>query len=438
MSTRKPLVHALLSAAAAVGFALSASPTFAAEKIVFWNNWDGSRTAQLRSILNEFEKQNPQYVVENVTLSSDTTAQRMLTAVASGDVPDLYMTQANDFPKWAGLGAFRPLDDLVARDGLKLDEIFYAGGIEGSRFDGKLIQFPFKVPTSLMIWYNKELFQKAGLDPDNPPKTWKELEEAAAKTTVRKGDVISQLGVNICLNCSTGSGSENAFIEWLSRNGGEVLTPDAKGVAFDSPQGLDTLKWMLGFSQRTAGGWPNAVRQFGSTFKDLRPSFYAGKMAMIMDGPFLYNIMAKDAPQMLDKVGVFVAPINSDNPQATERYLAYGTPGYAIPKGAKNREGAWKLLQFIGGGSGACTFFTVQKRVDSPLRNCKVDVPEAFAAAFKANGDLVQSRQAPSAFQQVHVRLQQMQEAVLLGNQTPEDALKTAATDVKAILARTN
>ncbi|MBX3537722.1 MAG: ABC transporter substrate-binding protein [Chelatococcus sp.] len=429
---------ALSVAAAAIGLAATMTPTNAAEKIVFWNNWDGSRAPQLRSVLDQFEKQNPGYTVENVTLSSDTTAQRMLTAVASGDVPDLYMTQANDFPKWAGLGAFRPLDDLVARDGLKLDEIFFSGGIEGSRYGDKLIQFPFKVPTSLMIWYNKDLFEKAGLDPDRPPKTWKELEDAAAKTTIRDGAVISQLGLNICLNCATGSGSENAFIEWLSRNGGEVLTADAKDVAFDSPEGLDTLKWMQGFSNRTAGSWQNAVRQFGSTFKDQRPSFYMGKMAMIMDGPFLYNIMAKDAPQMLDKVGAFVAPINGDNKDATQRYLAYGTPGYAIPAKAKHPEGAWKLLKFIAAGEGACQFFTMQQRVDTPLRNCKVDVPPQFVAAFKANGDLVQSRQAPSSFQQIHVRLQQMQEAVLLGKETPEAALKSAATDVKAILARTN
>lgn len=437
MPVRRLPIRALMSAAVVAGLAIAA-PAFAQEKIVFWNNWDGSRAPQLRSVLDEFEKQNPGYVVENVTLSSDTTSQRMLTAVASGDVPDLYMTQANDFPKWAGLGALMPLDDLVARDGMNLDEIFYSGGIQGSRYDGKLIQFPFKVPTSLMIWYNKELFEKAGLDPANPPKTWKELQDAAAKTTIRDGDVISQLGLNICLNCSTGSGSENAFIEWLSRNGGEVLSEDAKDVAFDSPQGLEVLNWMLSFSEETTGNWQNAVRQYGSTFKDLRPSFYSGKMAMIMDGPFLYNIMAKDAPHMLDKVGVFVSPINGDNPDAKERYLAYGTPGYAIPAGSKNSEGAWKLLKFIAAGEGGCQFFTMQKRADSPLRNCKVEVPEAFAAVFAANGDLVQSRKAPSSFQQVHIRLQQMQEAVLLGNQTPEDALKAAAADVKAILARTN
>lgn len=408
-------------------------------KITFWNNWDGSRAAQLRSTLDEFERRNPGIKVENVTLSSDTTAQRMLTALASGAVPDLYMTQANDFPRWASLGALQPIDAFVQKDGMDLDKVFFKSSIEGSKWDGKLIQFPFKVPTSLMIWYNKKLFQQAGLDPNNPPKTWEQLEDAARKTTIADGNVIKQLGINICLNCNTGAGSENTFIEWLSRNNGDVLTADAKKPAFNSPAGLETLKWMQGFAERTTGNWSNAVRQFGTTWKDLRPAFYTGRMAMVMDGPFLYNIIGNDAPQMLDDIGVFLAPVNGQNPKARERYLAYGVPGYGIPKGAKNPDAAWKLLKFIAADdAGACHFFRLQKRADTPLRDCKTEVPAGFAKVFAENGDLVEAPQAPASFQQIHVRLQQMQESVLLGKQTPEEALKAAEADVAQILSRTN
>jgi multiple sugar transport system substrate-binding protein len=426
---------AMLAVTGLVGGVAAQQP----QTIVFWNNWDGSRTAQLRAILDEFEKRNPGLKVENVTLSSDTTAQRMLTALASGAVPDLYMTQANDFPRWAGLGALQPLDDLVKRDGVDLDKLFFKSSIDGSRWNGRLIQYPFKVATSLMVWYNKDLFRKAGLDPDKPPRTWAELEDAAKKTTIINNGVVEQLGINICLNCNTGAGSENPFIELLSRNGGNVLTADAKGVAFDSQQGLDTLRWMVGFSERTAGGWPNAVRQFGTTWKDLRPSFYAGKMAMMLDGPFLWNILANDAPAMQEKVGVFLLPTNDGNPAARQRFLAYGVPGYGIPRGAKNVEGAWSLLKFIGSQeAGACAFFRMQKRADTPLRDCQVEVPAAVADVFRANAELVEAPVAPTSFQQVHVRIQQMQEAALLGKQTPEEAIKAAADDVRRILARTN
>src|SRR5690606_10611191 len=101
---------------------------------------------------------------------------------------------------WASLGALMSLDDYVARDALDLDSILYSSSIEGSRYNGELIQLPFKIPTSLAVWYNRELFTEAGLDPDNPPQTWQELETAALALTKRDGDVITQHGFNVCIN----------------------------------------------------------------------------------------------------------------------------------------------------------------------------------------------------------------------------------------------
>ena len=410
--------------ALALSVLLSGTAIAQDQTVVFWNNWDGSRAEQLRTVLDAFEAQHPGIKVENVTLTSSTTAQRMLAAVASGEVPDLYMTASNDVSQWAGLGALAPID---------LDGLFYTSSIEGSRYDGKLIQLPFKIPTSLAIWYNRSLFEEAGLDPDNPPKTWKELEAAALALTKRDGDVITQHGLNICINCTTAA--ENAFNEWLSRNGGALLTADGKDVAFDTPEGVQTLQWMVDFSNNTSGSWSNAVEQYGGTFSEVRPSFYTGKVAMLMDGPFLYNIMRAEAPEAAENVGVFVAPINGDNPEAKQRYVGYGVPGYGIPTGAKNPDGAWELLKFISAEmDGACTFFQMQGRPDSPLRDCKTDVPERLVAPLNENINLVEAAVSPPGFPEVHKRIQEMQESALLGNETPEDAIASAAADIRAML----
>ena len=255
-----------LVALSAAGIAQAAA---ADVTISFWNNWDGNRAQQLRSVLDEFERENPGIKVNNVTLSTDTVTQRMLAAVASGSVPDLYMPSATAIMKWASLDALTPLNDYVARDKLDLRNLFYEGAVDGSTFDGKLLQLPFKAPTSLEIWYNKDLFRQAGLDPESPPRTWKELEVAATKLTKRNGDVILQLGLNLCIVCNTGP--ENPYIEWLSRNNGLLLTPDGRDVAFDRPEGVQTLQWMVDFSNRTAGSWTNAVRQFGTSTKTCGP-----------------------------------------------------------------------------------------------------------------------------------------------------------------------
>lgn len=433
------LVKGTLATAGMVAASLLSSTALMAEQrtVVFWNNWDGTREAQLEEVLGRFEAAHPDIKVENVTLTSSTTTQRMLAALASGDVPDLYMTASNDVSQWASLGALQGLDDYVARDGLALDTVFYPSSIEGSRYDGKLIQLPFKVPTSLAVWYNRDLFTEAGLDPDNPPKTWKELEDAATRLTKTDGNVINQLGFNVCINCTTAA--ENAFVEWLSRNGGSLFTPDGKTVAFDGKEGIETLQWMVDFSNTTSGSWGAAVEQFGNTFPEVRPSFYAGKVAMMMDGPFLYNIMRADAPDMLDKVGVFVAPINGDNPDAKERFTAYGVPGYGIPSGAKNPDDAWEVLKFIAADmDGACAFFQMQGRPDSPLAECKAETPERLAAPLAENIALVEAAVSPPGFPEIHKRIQQMQEAALLGNESVEEAIANAAADVQDMLDSRN
>lgn len=418
----------------AVASALLMPAAASAEDITlaFWNNWDGSRADQLRGILDEFERENPGIKVENVTLTNVTTTQRMLAAVASGDVPDLYMTSANAMSQWASLGAFVPLDDFVKKDNIDLSATFYESGIVGSTYDGKLLQFPFKATSPLAIWYNKDLFREAGLDPENPPKTWQELEDAAVKLTKRNGDVITQLGLNVCTECG---GAENMFNEWSSRNNATLFKDGGTKVAFDSPEGIATLKWMVDFSNKTAGSWDNAVKAFGTNYKDLRPAFYAGKLAMMMDGPYLLNIMRTDAPAMLDKVGVFVTPVNGANADAKQVFNGYGVGGYAIPNGAKHPEESFKLLKFLTmSDKGACAFFSLQKRPDSPMRACQAGLEGPLAPALIANKDVTVAQDTPAAYPKIMKRIQDMQQNALLGKQTPEEAIAAAAADAQQML----
>jgi multiple sugar transport system substrate-binding protein len=404
--------------------------------VTFWNVWGGTRAPILRALLDDFEAQNPGIRVENVTLDGQTSMQRMLTAIAGGQPPDLYMTGSRDLAMWADLGAFMALDEYVARDGLDLTEHLFEPTIVGSMHDGQLIQLPFKITSSMMIWFNKDHFEAAGLDPENPPRTWAELEEAAAALTIMNGDVIEQLGFNICIQCSVGP--EDAFVEWLSRNGGRIVTEDNSDIAFDDERGIETLTWMVEFADNTTGGWGNMVQQYGSTWNDQRPAFYAGRVSMLHDGPWFLDILRQNAPDMLDRVGVFLAPINADNPDAEQRYLAHGTPGYAIPRGARNPDAAWEVLKFIAlADDGACEFFMQQARTDTPLVNCGDAASAAenpFLDTFMENVDLIESINPPPVYAQIARRLLDMQESALLGQETPEEAIRSAAEELRRVM----
>jgi len=411
--------------------------TAAAQTISFWNVWGGTRAPILRALLDQFEAQNPGIRVENVTLDGQTSMQRMLTATAGGQPPDLYMTGSRDLAMWADLGALLPLDAYVARDGIDLRDYLFEPTIAGSMHNGQLIQLPFKITSSMMIWFNKDHFREAGLDPENPPQTWAEFEAAAKALTKVRGNVIEQLGFNICIQCT--AGPEDAYVEWLSRNGGRIVTEDNSDIAFDDERGIETLRWMVEFANNTTGGWNTMVQQFGSSWNDQRPAFYAGRISMHHDGPWFLDILRQNAPEMLDKVGVFLAPINGANPDARQRYLAHGTPGYAIPRGAANPDAAWELLKFMTlSQEGACEFFIQQARTDTPLVNCgdeSITTGNPFYETFMANVDLIESINPPPTYAQIARRLLEMQESALLGRETPEEAVRRAAADLRRVMA---
>jgi ABC-type glycerol-3-phosphate transport system substrate-binding protein len=252
------------------------------------------------------------------------------------------------------------------------------------------------------------------------------------KLTKVDGSVVSQLGLNVCTECG---GSENMFGEWLSRNNGQLFNADGTKPAFDSPEGLATLKYMIEVSNKQTGSYESAVKAFGNNYKDLRPAFYAGKLAMVFDGPYLLNIIKTDAPNILDRTGVFLMPVNGANPQAKQVFNGYGVGGYAIPTASKHPKEAFKLLKFLAmSDKGACAFFTMQGRPDSPYRDCKAGLEGPLADTLIANKDVTVARVTPPAYPKIMARIQQMQQNALLGKQTPEEALKTASADVQKIL----
>ena len=421
----------------AAGQSAASAPAASSEPVtvVFWNVWGGTRAPLLREILDKFEATHPGIKVENVTLDGSTDTQKMLTAIAGDTPPDIYMTHTNDLSMWANLHAFKPLNDYVKRDNLDLS-YFYPGTMQGSTFQDQIIQLPFKVSSSLLIWYNKKLFAEAGLDPENPPKTWQELEDAAVKLSKMNGNVIEQAGLNICINCL--NGPEDPFNVWLSRNGGSIMTDDGADIAFDSPEGIATMQWMDSFMKKTVGGYDNFVAQFGTDFPDNRPAFYAGKLAMTMDGPWFLDILRKEAPGFEDSVGVFLAPINGDNPNAEQRYIAYGVPGYAIPQNAPHPDEAWEVLKYIT-MEGGCDFFTRQDRVDHPSSQCvdeKAKQNNPFFDTFQSSLNVLQVRLGPPAYSKIQQRFKEMEEAVLMGQVAPEEGVRQAAADSRDLLQK--
>lgn len=108
--------------------------------------------------------------------------------------------------------------------------------------------YSFPLPTgggiSGQYYWNKKVVADAGLDPNAALVTWQEVEEAARAVTVK-----DDLGLQVNF---TGMGANvNNFVEWLHTSNGRLIAEDAKTIAFNSLEGVQTLEWMLNFQKRS-------------------------------------------------------------------------------------------------------------------------------------------------------------------------------------------
>jgi len=185
--------------------------------------------------------------------------------------PDIYLTSIVEFPAHCDVGAYLPLDDVI-------DEV---SGIPENLLDpfyrdGKLYAIPGSVGT-YSFWYNKEIFEKAGLDPNKPPKDWNELLDYAQK--IKENTDAYPLGLNL------GRPEDMTQLLFSHVYFSATNTPfvDKKGKAlFNSPEGIKAVQFIVDLVNKYKVTQPNPEEY---TKGDLRILFANGKIAMTFDLP---------------------------------------------------------------------------------------------------------------------------------------------------------
>ena len=160
-------------------------------------NVGGAVAELIEKLTQEFNQQNPDVVVSAVyTGNYDETVTKIQTAIQGGNPPDLFVSLATQRFTMADTQMAMPLDDLIAadEDGQAYIDDFIDGFMLDSYVEGKIYSIPFQRSTMVM-YYNKDAFKEAGLDPEAPPANWPELVDYATKLTNDK-----RFGVGIALN----------------------------------------------------------------------------------------------------------------------------------------------------------------------------------------------------------------------------------------------
>jgi len=174
----------LLTAALAGAALFTAVPSYAVTEIQWWHAMTGALGDQVNLIADDFNASQSDYKVVPVYKGgyADTMAAG-IAAYRAGNAPDiLQVFEVGTATMMAAKGAVLPVYKLMEQTGNKLDMSAYMPAVASYYSDthGRLISMPFNSSTPV-FFYNKDAFKKAGLDPANPPKTWEQVGEAAAK-----------------------------------------------------------------------------------------------------------------------------------------------------------------------------------------------------------------------------------------------------------------
>lgn len=172
------------AAAPATPAASAAATPAQAVNITFWHSMEGELGTTLQAIIDDFNQANPQYKVTGVYKGSyGESMNAAIAAYRAKQAPDIVQVfEVGTATMMYSGGAIKPVQEMSEEVGNPIDAKAFVGAVAGyySSPEGKLVSMPFNSSTPV-LYYNKDLFQKAGLNPDAPPKTYAQLKEYTTK-----------------------------------------------------------------------------------------------------------------------------------------------------------------------------------------------------------------------------------------------------------------
>lgn len=149
-------------------------------EIDFWHHYPSGTGAEIMTeVLNDFMATHPNIKVNELGLGLGEQGEKLVPALVAGTAPDIMVYDLATVQERAMKGQTMCLDDYVAASGMDTS-VFFPATLDCCTYDGKLYGLPYMTDTRV-LFYNKDHFRAAGLDPENPPKTWDEVLEYTKK-----------------------------------------------------------------------------------------------------------------------------------------------------------------------------------------------------------------------------------------------------------------
>ena len=321
--------------------------------LIYWEKWNNFEGEAMQACVDAFnahslkalESQDPAYRARFLSpagqrifvhmLSTTQVDRKASLAVSGGVPPDVAGLWSRDVPVFAQFDAALPLDAWIKRDGPAPEE-YQPCYWEMCVYDGQVWALP-TTPSTIAMYWNKDLFAKAGLDPERPPRTLVELDRYNELLTKRdKRQRIVQMGFH--------PGEPGWWhYAWGNWFGGRHVSPDGRTLLLDSPEWIAAYEWLNRLAETYGRSEMRTFKGGLGTFDSPQNAFISGKVAMVIQGVWMANYI-----RMYDQTlrwGAAPFPGPGGTPQAPISLAQADV--LMIPRGCPHPEEAWKFVRYV-------------------------------------------------------------------------------------------
>jgi multiple sugar transport system substrate-binding protein len=401
-------------------------------RIVFWHSCVSSTAPALNELLARYEQEHPGVEIKaQYVPTGDALIQKLITAVQSNNAPDISWIHSDFLQDLVNADAIYKIDDLItpSDSGIRADiaDIFPAIRQQAA-WRGTVYSIPMEA-TGIALLCNRELFRKAGLDPDRPPQTWDELKDYATRLTADNNGDGKNEQVGFFVPVFPASGQYSGWMVWqwyafLFQAGGDVINAEQTRVRYNEEPGVRALTlWKEIYTSL----------HLSSYTVDYEVAFASRTLAMTLDGP--WNIPRWKQIKGLDWM---VAPLPAG---PAKRATVVGGEYLALFKQSKHRAEAWNFMKWILRPDVQAMWS--MKSGYLPVRRAVHSIPEYQQyldqnRALKAYVDQLEVGQAPSPVDyqglKISRNLGEAIEQATLGNMDPKATLDRSAAKSNELL----
>lgn len=280
-----------------------ANPSAEPVTLTFWNGFTSTDGDVLKEIVDRYNGENDKGVTIQMDIMTwDVFNEKLPAAISASQAPDFVLCSTGYYPSYVNAGSFQDLSDYFDREGNSRDN-FDTAVLEGLTYGEDLIGIPFQVVTHYLFW-DKDLFAAAGLDPESPPTNFDEIKEYAAKLTDPSKN---QYGWLIPTD-------NNVVAQYtMYAFGGDFTDESGTTATLNSPENVAAFEWM----------YDVYVNMKASPLDSDDNTYISGQLGMFINGPWIINGLRENEINF----GVTAVPANDGvDPKSSMIPVGFSVP----------------------------------------------------------------------------------------------------------------